>query len=172
MRKIPFISKLLVILLLGLLASLTGAEDELSDTQKSLVAEIEHNLVAPCCWNMTVDQHDSPLAREVREEVAAMVKQGKGSKDILAYFASPEKYGERILATPSQDNLLGKLAYWLIPAAFLFGGSVVFLTVRRLMRHPANRHKVAKKQPASPDSKTDSNKYWQERVEKELSELD
>ena len=93
---------------------------------------------------MTVDQHDSPAAKKVRGEIAALLKEGKTKGEILTYFTDQPQYGERILAAPSQKTLLGKLAYWLIPMAMVFGMFVVGMTIRRLVRRPGSKQPRAK----------------------------
>ena len=126
-------------------------------------------LIAPCCWNMTVDQHESPAAKKVRLQAADLVKAGKTKSEILDYFVAQPQYGERILATPSQDTLLGKSAYWLTPIAFAFGAIIVFLSIRSLTKSrkakgpPKTQPKAS---PAGPGSQLD------ERVEEELNRLD
>jgi len=142
-------------------------EAKMTDQQKALQAELEHDLVAPCCWNMTVDQHESGAAREVRQKVAELVLAGKARDEILDYFSSPEQYGERILATPSQKTLLGKSAYWLIPIMLLFGAVVVFFTIRNLSRSTSNQTDKQSKQPKSA-----SDTGWSDKVEEELNTLD
>ncbi len=143
-------------------------DGQMNDKQRALQAEIEHGLVAPCCWNMTVDQHESPASKQVRKQVAEMILTGSSKDEILDFFSAPEQYGERILATPSQKTLLGKSAYWLIPVVFLFGAGIVVLAIRRMSRVKVaqqNQQKRAKKQAsASPD--------LSERVEEELKQLD
>lgn len=176
MRRIITIVCVAIFAVLTSTAALVSAD--LNEEQQKLQAEIEHSLVAPCCWNMTVDHHDSQAAREVRANITKMVLAGKTKKEILDYFSSPEQYGERILAEPSSKSLLGKMAYWLIPAAFIFGGFIVYLSVLRLTRKPSRsemRHsnKVKGEKPAPKKTKSDGdNSYWDELLEKELKQLD
>jgi cytochrome c-type biogenesis protein CcmH len=142
------------------------ALDELTGEQKELQADLEHSLVAPCCWNMTVDQHDSPKSREVRAKITELVKQGKTKNEILRYFAAQPQYGERILATPSQDTLLGKSAYWLIPVAILFGAVVVVGSLKRWSR-PEEQNVKTVKSTEKPE-----NSSYAEKVENELKALE
>ena len=146
-------------------ASSAPGADELTAEQKALKAEVEHSLVAPCCWNMTVDQHDSPTSRKVRDEIANLVRAGKNKEEILRYFSSQPQYGERILATPSQDTLLGKSAYWLIPIAILFGGCVVVVAIRKMTSRPAAEAKKTGRKPVEDSPLS-------ERIEAELKDLD
>ena len=141
------------------------ADDSSEDNLRALQEEIEHSLISPCCWNMTVDQHDSPAAKKVRGEIAVLLKEGKTKGEILTYFTDQPQYGERILAAPSQKTLLGKLAYWLIPMAMVFGLFVVGMTIRRLVRRPGSKQLRAQEgQPVSS--------ALDDRVESELKNFD
>lgn len=66
-------------------------------------AALEARLFAPCCWNGTLDAHDSELARELRKEIEERLARGEKSDDIQADFVS--RYGERILAARSQSPI-------------------------------------------------------------------
>ena len=167
------VAGILILALLIVLAGISHAEDEFTEDQKKLQADIEHSLIAPCCWNMTVDQHDSQAARQVREKVSELIRAGKNKKEILAWFTSQPQYGERILATPSQDNLLGKMAYWMIPLAFVFGAFVIYSTVRSLTVKPvkAKARKTAKPS-VSKSRQPESEDLWAKRVEKELNDFE
>ena len=137
------------------------------DNLQSLQKEIEHSLVAPCCWNMTVDQHESPASHKVRDKIAELLEQGKTKEDILTYFAAQPEYGERILAAPSQKTFLGKMAYWLIPIVFVFGGLIVVRTIKSLSKAKSTKPGQHKKVESQP-----SNDKWEQKVENELSKLD
>ena len=169
------------LILTGLLFCLNQsafAGDELTEEQLALKADVEHSLIAPCCWNMTVDQHESPMAKQVRDQVTKLILEGKDKPQILAYFSSQPKYGERILATPAQDNLLGKLAYWLIPLAFVVGAIAIYATVKRLSRKPKSNAPVVEEQPDQSPTAVDSTKTsgkdddWQQKVENELKDFE
>jgi cytochrome c-type biogenesis protein CcmH/NrfF len=180
MKTIQNICGFLITLLLFMSFNISLADVELTEAQKKLQADIEHSLIAPCCWNMTVDQHESPAARQVREQVTKLILQGKNKQEILTYFVSQPQYGERILATPAQDNLLGKLAYWLIPVAFLVGFVAIYATVKRLSRKPktgdetqgpqTSETAVSQSEPLPEAQEPDD--FWQKKVENELSEFD
>ncbi len=143
-------------------------EADLTTEQKALQADVEHSLVSPCCWNMTVDQHESGVSRQVREEITQLVKEGKDKDQILRFFSSQPRYGERILATPSQDTLLGKSAYWLIPIAILFGALVVGIAIKK-MTAAAPKPKQANAKKATPGKKGSA---LSDKVEEELNQFE
>lgn len=157
-----------IFLLLAVPAVLISAlESEGDDNLQSLQKEIEHSLVAPCCWNMTVDQHESAASHKVRDKIAELLEQGKTKEDILTYFVAQPQYGERILAAPSQKNFLGKMAYWLIPIAFIFGGLIAVKTITNLSKAKSTKPGQHKKVESQP-----SGDKWQQKVEDDLSKLD
>ena len=146
---------------------LPAVESDGGDDLQSLQKDIEHSLVAPCCWNMTVDQHESPASHKVRDKIAELLEQGKTKEEILTYFIAQPQYGERILAAPSQKTFLGKMAYWLIPIVFIFGGLIAVKTIKSLSKAKSEKpgpYKKAESQPAGD--------RWEQKVEDELSELD
>lgn len=154
-----------VLILLGCFSLVgMGLAAEADVKQQRLQAELERSLVAPCCWNMTVDQHESGASREVRQEISRLLEQGKGKREILNIMVA--RYGERILSTPSQDNLLGRLAYWLIPVAIALGAVIVALAIRRYMK-PGGAGRTPRGPKSSP-----AGDDWDSRVEEELKDLD
>lgn len=167
LKSIILVTALFLLSANAILAGDQNLEAKMTEQQKALQAELEHDLVAPCCWNMTVDQHESGAAREVRQKVAELVLAGKSKDDILDYFSSPAQYGERILATPSQKTLLGKSAYWLIPIMLFFGAVVVFFTIRNL-----SSSKSSQPGQKTNSAKTARDSGWSDKVEEELSTLD
>ncbi|MFQ6113676.1 MAG: cytochrome c-type biogenesis protein CcmH [bacterium] len=146
-------------------SGVTFSDEASKNQQEALQAELEHSLVAPCCWNMTVDQHESAASHEVRKKIAAMIKQGKSKDEILNAFV--KQYGERILASPSQKSVLGKLAFWLIPIALVIGMLIVGKTINRLTSIP----KKQDKRPGTPKQKEPSS-HWDKRVEEELKDFE
>lgn len=166
-RNKLMISTLLPFFLFSFTISAIG--EDLTEQQQALQAEIEHNLVAPCCWNMTVDQHDSQASRQVRAKITELIKEGKGKEEILAYFSSQPQYGERILAKPSQESLLGKFAYWMIPIAFMFGIVIVAVVIKHLSRTEAKKARTQGQSASQPNNEiTDLEK----QVEEELKQFD
>ncbi len=164
-----------VLLLVVSAATAPAAIDEEIDAmldakQLELQAELEHSLIAPCCWNMTVDQHESPAAKKVRLQIAELVKEGQDKEEILDYFVAQPQYGERILATPSQDTLLGKSAYWLTPIAMAFGGLIVVVAIRSLLKPRGQADAETAKTSAGAATKDPSDLH--KRVEEELSRFD
>ena len=66
-------------------------------------AELEATLLAPCCWNQTLDNHNSDVANEVRREIRVRLLAGEDVDTVRAAMA--RKYGERIVAVPDDSPL-------------------------------------------------------------------
>lgn len=157
-----------VMISLVLITMQAMADDADVSKQEALQKEIEHSLVAPCCWNMTVDQHDSPKSHEVKIKISELLKQGKSKQEILDYFVAQPQYGERILAAPSRKSLLGKMAYWLIAMAMVFGAVVVGYTIKRLSQSKAPQPDKSTPSPAQQASA----EKWDKIIENELKSFE
>lgn len=59
---------------------------------------LEERLMAPCCWTQTLDAHDSPEARALRDEIDHRLAGGEPVSAIEGDLVA--RYGERIRAVP------------------------------------------------------------------------
>lgn len=93
---------------------------------------IQNRFIAPCCWSQSVAMHDSPVAREMRDEIVKLVSEGKTEEEIVDFYVT--RYGERILRLPR-----GKAWIWLnaVPIGALSVGAagVVLFLARARKRH-------------------------------------
>lgn len=88
--------------------------------------------ISPCCWQENLTVHDSPVARQLRAEIATMVQSGRSDDEIKAEFV--QRYGKRVLALPEGSARIW--LFWTPPAAALAGFVVVLLWLRRLVVQP------------------------------------
>jgi cytochrome c-type biogenesis protein CcmH/NrfF len=72
-------------------------------TSPETIRGIESRFMAPCCWHENLAVHNSPVAAEMRAEVAALALNGASEEQIVDRFVS--RYGERILAEPRGHTL-------------------------------------------------------------------
>lgn len=94
------------------------------------VRKIQDRFIAPCCWSQSVAIHDSPVAREMRDEIVKLVSEGKSEEQIVDHYVA--RYGERILRQPR-----GQAWVWLnaVPVgAIAVGVACVVLFVRHARR--------------------------------------
>jgi cytochrome c-type biogenesis protein CcmH len=94
-----------VTLLALLVALLTAQRPAHADVS---ARALEARLYAPCCWNGTLDVHESELARELRHEIETRLRRGETTQQIQADFV--ERFGGRVLANrDDRSAMLGSL---------------------------------------------------------------
>jgi len=136
--------------------------DARAETQPGAAA-LESRLYAPCCYNGTLDSHESELARELRKEISGRLAQGEAAEAIQADFVA--RYGDRVLAARSDKPIrtLGLLLVGLMVASGLGLG----LAFRRWTVRPGNAAS-APQAPVGPRRRD----ALDDRLDAELAELD
>ncbi|WP_437581319.1 cytochrome c-type biogenesis protein [Sorangium sp. So ce887] len=119
-------------------------------------------LLAPCCWDQTLDVHESEVTRDLRREIRARLRRGEGAGAIEQDLVA--RYGDRIRAAPSSGTL-GKVALGL-----MLGIAVAFLGVIALLR--SWRRSTAQTAPSSGATATALRDEYDERLDNELRERD
>jgi cytochrome c-type biogenesis protein CcmH len=119
-------------------AQAPGHHDEKQPAEKLGYVEgatsLEARLLAPCCWNQTLDMHGSEVASDLRREIRRRLAAGESSAAIEADIV--ERYGEKIRAVPP-GSPLGKTASILAIAMGAAGVSAIFLLLRWRRRSAA-----------------------------------
>lgn len=95
--------------------------------------EIEARLMAPCCFAQTVDNHTSPVADEIKQDIVKRLTAGESEAAILAAYH--RRYGDRILAAPPARGF-NVLAYVVPPLFFAGGVSAAAWWLSRRVRRP------------------------------------
>ena len=128
-------------------------------------SRLEGRIIAPCCWNQTIDIHGSEPSYQLRREIRRRLKAGESADAIEASFV--QRYGSKILAVPDTSPL-GSLATLL---AIGFGGAGVaaYFMLKRWSRAGAKTAKKAEAQAASDRSPRDA---LDERLDRELAEIE
>ena len=127
-NAVKFRSAVLVLALLvpslASLPSLAAAHDSppVEDDGAFVQGEkgVETRLLAPCCWNGTLDVHESDLARELRKEIRLRLRGGESVDAVEASMV--ERYGDKVRAAPANEHvgvLLGAGALAAIGMAIL-----------------------------------------------------
>lgn len=62
---------------------------------------VESHLLAPCCWQQTLDVHDSEISRVLRAEVRERLAAGEAPNAIEDSLV--QRFGERMRAVPRKD---------------------------------------------------------------------
>ena len=126
--------------------------------QEAEAHALEERLIAPCCWQESLATHDSPLARELREEIDARLARGESPAAIEADIVG--RYGDRILAIPPGSDTLALV----VVLATLIGLGVLVATGRRWAR-------AAAPEPA-PTSDGAARSVDEARLDRELEAFD
>jgi cytochrome c-type biogenesis protein CcmH len=85
-----------------LFQSQVAAESDEPSSRVPGARELEGKLIAPCCWTQTLDIHDSPLAEQLRAEIAQRLRRGEPAANIEDDLAA--RYGEKIRAVPRGED--------------------------------------------------------------------
>jgi cytochrome c-type biogenesis protein CcmH len=125
-------------------------------------AALESRLYAPCCYNGTLDVHESELARELRKEIEARLSRGEASDAIQADFVA--RYGDRVVAARS-DRPIRAMGLWLL-ALMAASGIGLGLVLRRWVRQPSNSSNS--NAPVVRPTRDE----FDDRLDAELAELD
>ena len=77
--------------------------------------KLNRELMCPVCEGLTLEQSQSGIAIDMREEIKKMIIQGMTDEEIKTYYV--EKYpGVNMLATPPASGF--NLLMWIIPIIF------------------------------------------------------
>lgn len=125
-------------------------------------AALEGRIMAPCCWQQTIDIHGSEIANQLRAEIRSRLRGGESADAIQASLV--ERYGPRILAVPP-DSPLKKIAVGLSVLFGVAGVGAVFLLLR--WQRQAASNATSTKAEVAP--KRDQ---WDDRLDEELGKLE
>ena len=90
--------------------------------------ELTHELRCVMCQNQSLADSNAEIARDLRNEVLALMRQGKTDAEIRDFMVA--RYGEFVLYKPRLEGQT--LLLWFAPLALvLIGGGLVFVLVRR-----------------------------------------
>ena len=105
--------------------SYTVEPNEILENQKQefRARNISKNIRCMVCQNQSIDESNSPLAKDLRILIRNKIKDGKKDEEIYKFLT--DRYGEFILLKPLFK--LNTLALWLLPFVFvLIGVFIVF----------------------------------------------
>lgn len=121
---------------------------------------LEGRLLAPCCWNQTLDTHGSEVAYSLRREIRTRLKAGASAEQIEADLVG--RYGQRLRAVPDRVPLdTAALIGWVGFGLTGFGLAALLLRWRRRRGAPVGSEAVGGSRDALDD-----------RLDAELRRLD
>lgn len=145
-----------VLVVLGLRSAPPG-----STHPGALALETRH--LAPCCFNGTLDTHDSDLARTLRREIETRVANGEANEAIEADLVG--RYGPPIVAMHHE----GALKTMLGGAGLLFAVAAILLAWRMRSWCRSSDERVADSKPPGGPRLVDA---YDARIDAELAELE
>ena len=128
---------------------------------------IETMLIAPCCWNAQVSEHQSEASDQVKREIRALLAAGRTRQQVLDAFVA--QYGKRILAEPPAGGL-ASLLYVGLPLVFVGSAAALVLFIRRSARHLPEPAPAPGAAGAPPDAERE--KAYAARLDDELRDMD
>lgn len=99
-----------------------------ADTVDERYMALQKQLVSPCCWSQTLNNHHSEIAGQMRKEIRQMQEAGKSDQEIVTHYVT--QYGNRILSQPPASGF--NLTAYLLPVGFLLLGG---WATRSLLKH-------------------------------------
>ena len=107
------------LLLIPIISILFGYQTSIEER----LYKLNRELMCPICEGLTLEQSQSKVAIDMREEIKKMVIKGINDQEIKNYYV--EKYGVIILADPPATGF--NLLMWIIPIIFgLFGITILY----------------------------------------------
>ena len=129
--------KALAILLLGLwlpLAAIAQVKGDVAPPvfrdgfEEARFRDLTHELRCVMCQNQSLADSSAEIARDLRNEVLVLMRQGKTDAEIRDFMVA--RYGEFVLYKPRMQG--ATLLLWLGPLVLvLLGGLIVWRLVRR-----------------------------------------
>jgi cytochrome c-type biogenesis protein CcmH len=100
--------------------------DGITDDDINRIAE---QLYCPVCENIPLDVCGTQACADWRDEIRAMLEEGRSEDEIKAYFA--DTYGRRVLATPETRGI--DVLVWVLPVVGVVTGVGVLVVALRRM---------------------------------------
>lgn len=94
--------------------------------------ELTQVLRCPKCQNQNLDGSNSPIAQDLRRELARMLNEGKTNEEIIDFMV--ERYGDFVLYDPPFKA--STFVLWIAPAVFVLLGSLALWWILRRRRQP------------------------------------
>jgi len=149
-RYIPYVL-IFVLTTFAFGEDLSYYQKKLSKAQEDQAINLEKQIMAACCFGGTVyGQVKTEYTEKQKTDIRRLILEGKTDDEILDYFREEidprtgKAYGNRILAAPKSDELVGQISYWMVPFFAILGIGILILVIRKL-RVPPNKVMVEDK---------------------------
>ncbi len=121
---------------------------------------LEGRLLAPCCYQQTLDIHEGPVPTQLRAEIRRRLRAGETPEAIEQDLIG--RYGERIVAV-SSDSPMSYVSMVLLVLIALAGGGLVFGWRRWGAQDPPD---------PEPDLEASDRDRYDAQLDAELRDLD
>lgn len=105
--------------------ALATKPDPNGGTPAARTDRIAATLRCPVCQGLSVRDSDSPMARDIRDDIRRRIDAGESTEAIQAAYV--ERYGEWILLRPRSSGFA--MLVWALPIAGLAGAAVALAAV-------------------------------------------
>jgi cytochrome c-type biogenesis protein CcmH len=133
------------------------AHPDVTDDRSRVVSS---RLLAPCCYQQTLDVHESPMATALRDEIRARLRAGETPAQVETSLVA--RYGERVRAVPQNHDPRDHVLV-LVALAMVLGAVLLLRALRRWSRRVVVAPAVVTAPPRDA---------WDARLDDELRALD
>lgn len=124
---------LLTLLSTTLWAAIDDAPEFNTPEQEAQYYALIKEIRCPTCQNNNVAESNAPLARQLRQQIAEQIQQGKNNSEISSYLI--DRYGDFITYRPPFNARTWLL--WLAPIGLMLIALIVWIIVRGRQRQIA-----------------------------------
>jgi cytochrome c-type biogenesis protein CcmH len=101
-----------------------------NDTERDRYQSFIDDMRCPKCQNQNLSGSDSPIAKDLRNELYIQIKDGRSDQEIVSFMV--ERYGEFILYKPRLSP--ATIALWSLPIVLLLLGAGILTSIIRRRR--------------------------------------
>ncbi|QOR37600.1 cytochrome c-type biogenesis protein CcmH [Billgrantia diversa] len=131
--------RLLFVMLLLAAGMAHGGAVEVREFSNPVLEQRYQSLTAsmrcPKCQNQAIDDSDSPISKDMRERVYAMLQDGRSDIEIRNHMV--QRFGDYVLYNPRLEGRTYLL--WGLPAALVVAGGILVMLLVRARRNASVR---------------------------------
>lgn len=121
---------------------------------------VSSRLLAPCCYQQTLDVHESPVATALRDEIRARLRAGETPAQVETSLVA--RYGQQLRAVPEHHDPRNHVLV-LVALAMVLGALLLMRALSRWSRRVKAAPIAVKSAPRDA---------WDARLDDELRALD
>lgn len=110
--------------------AISGAPQFSEPAQAELYSRMTRIIRCPTCQNQDINESNAPLAKQLRQLIAAQIQAGKNEQQITDYLVA--RYGDFITYDPRVKK--STLILWYAPAGIMLIALLSWLAIRKIAR--------------------------------------